>query len=153
MTHGIVEFVLKASAAGVLSGVGAVMRAGVAPGLFVTVCDDGLLQLDHCSFRGEAVEPYSWWKCWCPGWCWICFLGCQLVWADHPGTQLGNDDSETSNIFMSLTVFRLRTVLASCLFDQSLKVNTGNSVQVIVSLYLFTFTDLSEKVMVILLDV
>ena len=43
MTLGIVEFVLTASAAEVLSAVGAVMRAGVAPGLFVTVCDDGPL--------------------------------------------------------------------------------------------------------------
>ena len=63
MTHGIVELVLTASAAPVLSGVSAVMRSGVAPVLFVTFYYERLLQLDHCSFRKEAVGPYSWWKC------------------------------------------------------------------------------------------
>ena len=31
---------------------------------------------------------------------WICLLGFQLCRAGHPGTQLGNDDSETIRVVM-----------------------------------------------------
>ena len=34
---------------------------------------------------------------------WICLFGCQLGKAGHPGTQLGNDDSETNTVYQEHT--------------------------------------------------
>ena len=35
---------------------------------------------------------------------WICLFRCQIGRAGHPGTQLGNDDSETNRVIMSYWV-------------------------------------------------
>ena len=41
LSHGVVEFVLPAKAAGLVDDVGVVICAGVATGFFVAVCDGG----------------------------------------------------------------------------------------------------------------